>query len=168
MSDLGPSSGNYIRALTFISIQEALGCAHNIWGEQDMLDMKMIVRFEVDACVSTETSDDTKPSAKDAPVPAVDDLADALGSMNLFSAASTSSTYQHSPRGHTSPPRRAARGSLALGVLRQPAGLERALPATRTFADPSAASRCARARQVHGATRMASNRCWRRCRWCER
>jgi hypothetical protein len=55
-----------------------------------MLDMKMIVRFEVDACVSTETSDDTKPSAKDAPAPAVDDLADALGGMNLSSAASTS------------------------------------------------------------------------------
>jgi len=55
-----------------------------------MLDMKMIVRFEVDACLSTKTSDDTKPSVKDAPAPAVDDLADALGSMKLSSAASTS------------------------------------------------------------------------------
>jgi hypothetical protein len=86
-----------------------------------MLDMKMIVRFEVNMCLSTETSDDTKPSAKDAPMPAVDNLADTLRSMNLFSAASMSSTYQHSPCGHTSPPRCAAQGSLALGILCQPA-----------------------------------------------
>jgi len=53
--------------------------------------MKMIVRFEVDSCLPPDTTD-TKHSAKKAPVPAVDDLADALGSINLSSSAASEST----------------------------------------------------------------------------
>ena len=53
--------------------------------------MKVIVRFEVDSCLPTETTD-TKHSAKKEPVPAVDDLADALGSINLSSSAASEST----------------------------------------------------------------------------
>lgn len=45
-----------------------------------MVDMKMIVRFEVDACLPTE---ETKRSAKKVPALAVDDLADVLGSINI-------------------------------------------------------------------------------------
>jgi len=62
-----------------------------------MLDMKMIVRFEVDSCLPTDKSD-TKRSAKE-PVPAVDDLADALGSISLSSstAASESTSPSSSP-----------------------------------------------------------------------
>jgi hypothetical protein len=58
-----------------------------------MLDMKMIVRFEVDSCLPNDTMTDTKPSAKEEPaLPAVDDLADALGSINLSSSAASEST----------------------------------------------------------------------------
>jgi hypothetical protein len=54
-----------------------------------MLDMKLIVRFEVDACLPTEATD-SKLSAKKVPAPAVDDLADALGSINLSSSVAGS------------------------------------------------------------------------------
>ena len=56
--------------------------------------MKMIVRFEVDACLSTDTSEaktgtsDTKRSAKEATE--LDDLADAMGNMNIFTSTPTS------------------------------------------------------------------------------
>ena len=62
----------------------------------------MVVRFEVDACLSTETNtatttetgnSDTKRSATKSPELAVDDLADALGNMDLLA----------SPRVPTSP-----------------------------------------------------------------
>jgi hypothetical protein len=56
-----------------------------------MLDLKMIVRFEVDACLSTETTD-SKRSAKKAPALAVDDLADALGTINISSSAASSTS----------------------------------------------------------------------------
>lgn len=61
--------------------------------------MKMIVRFEVDSCLPIDKSD-TKRSAKEKPVPAVDDLADALGSISLSSsstAASESTSSSLSP-----------------------------------------------------------------------
>ncbi len=72
-------------------------------GKQDMLDMKMIVRFEVDACLATDTTtatttetgtSDTKCSAKEAHELAVDDIADALENMNILpsSRVSTSPT----------------------------------------------------------------------------
>jgi hypothetical protein len=59
-----------------------------------MLDIKLIVRFEVDACLPTDTStaktgSDTKRSAKKAPELALDDLVDALGDMNLTSPPTT-------------------------------------------------------------------------------
>ena len=58
--------------------------------------MKMIVRFEVDACLSTDTSEaktgtsDTKRSAKEATE--LDELADALGNMNILTSTPTSPT----------------------------------------------------------------------------
>src|SRR6266849_7270408 len=61
-----------------------------------MLDMKMMVRFEVDACLPTETSaakpakiatSDTRRSGKKSPELALDDLADALGNMNLLKSS---------------------------------------------------------------------------------
>jgi hypothetical protein len=67
-----------------------------------MLDMKMMVRFEVDACLPTETStatirksgsSDTKRSGRESPELAIDELADALGNMDPF----------RSPRVPTSP-----------------------------------------------------------------
>src|SRR5260221_7893034 len=63
-----------------------------------MLDLKMIVRFEVDSCLPTDKSD-TKPSAKEEPVTAVDDLADALGSISLSSSAASESTSPSSSPG---------------------------------------------------------------------
>jgi hypothetical protein len=62
-----------------------------------MLDLKMIVRFEVDACFSTETTD-SKCSSKEAPALAVDDLADTLGSISISSSdASPASSPSLSP-----------------------------------------------------------------------
>jgi hypothetical protein len=61
-----------------------------------MLDLKMIVRFEVDACLSTETTD-SNCSSKEAPALAVDDLADTLGSINISSDASSTSSPSSSP-----------------------------------------------------------------------
>jgi hypothetical protein len=61
-----------------------------------MLDMKMMVCFEVDACLPTETSaakivktatSDTRRSGKKSPELVLDDLADALGNMNLFTSS---------------------------------------------------------------------------------
>jgi len=57
----------------------------------DMLDMKMIVRFEVDACLATKTTD-TKCFSKKAPAPAVDDLTDVLASISLCSSSMFSSS----------------------------------------------------------------------------
>ena len=50
-----------------------------------MLDMKMVVHFEVDACLPTEAPDTM-------PTPAVENLADALGGMTLSPSASSSSS----------------------------------------------------------------------------
>jgi len=63
---------------------------YDSWGGQDMVDMKMVVHFEVDACLPTEAPDTTL-AAEMGPTPAVDNLADALGSITLSSAASSSS-----------------------------------------------------------------------------
>jgi hypothetical protein len=67
-----------------------------------MLDMKMMVRFEVDACLPTEPStatttktgtSDTKRTGRESPELAIDELADSLGNMDLL----------RSPRVPTSP-----------------------------------------------------------------
>jgi hypothetical protein len=68
-----------------------------------MLDMKMVVRFEVDACLSTDAgpakttstggaSDTNHLSKKTATSTSVDDLADALGSMDLKSRPAPANT----------------------------------------------------------------------------
>ena len=63
-----------------------------------MLNIKMIVRFEVDACLATDTSkakpgtSNTKRSAKEAPELAIDDLADALGNLNATSMPTSPTT----------------------------------------------------------------------------
>jgi hypothetical protein len=68
------------------------------WGEQDMLDIKLIVRFEVDTCLPTDANtaktgtSDKKPSVKKVPELALDDLVDALGDMNLTSSSTTTTT----------------------------------------------------------------------------
>ncbi|KAI0255088.1 hypothetical protein BJV78DRAFT_1120388 [Lactifluus subvellereus] len=69
----------------------------------DMLDLKMIVRFEVDACLPMDAGPATatktggtaneKHSTKKAAA-SVDDLTDALGSMNLLSSAPATTTQQ--------------------------------------------------------------------------
>ena len=67
----------------------------NAIGEQDMLDIKMIVRFEVDACLATDTktgTPDTRHSAKDAPELAIDELADTLGNLNVTSTPTSPTT----------------------------------------------------------------------------
>jgi hypothetical protein len=60
-----------------------------------MLDMKVVVRFEVDACLPTETNtatttktgtEDTKHSGRESPVLALDELADALENMGLHTS----------------------------------------------------------------------------------
>ena len=61
-----------------------------------MLDMKMIVRFEVDACLPSDTdavptkagTSTTKCAKEKEPVPALDELVDALKGMNFQTAAS--------------------------------------------------------------------------------
>ena len=65
--------------------------AYDSWGEQDMLDMKVVVHFEVDACLPTEDPG-TNRATETGLTPAVDSLADALGSITLSSAASLSSS----------------------------------------------------------------------------
>jgi len=65
--------------------------AYDSWGEQDMLDMKMVVHFEVDACLPTEDPG-TELATETGPTPAGDSLADALGGITLSSAASPSSS----------------------------------------------------------------------------
>ena len=55
-----------------------------------MLDMKMVVHFEVDACLPTDAFG-TELAAEVDPTSAVDNLADALGGISLSSDASSSS-----------------------------------------------------------------------------
>ncbi|KAH9990771.1 hypothetical protein BJV77DRAFT_575990 [Russula vinacea] len=63
-----------------------------------MLDIKLIVRFEVDTCLPTDANtaktgtSDKKPSVKKVPELALDDLVDALGDMNLTSSSTTTTT----------------------------------------------------------------------------
>ncbi|KAH9973930.1 hypothetical protein BJV74DRAFT_782643 [Russula compacta] len=72
-----PISGHY-RAITY-----------------DMLDIKMIVRFEVDACLPADAAptkagtSTTKCPEEKKPAPALDELADALESLNLQTDASS-------------------------------------------------------------------------------
>jgi hypothetical protein len=110
MYKLGSSSDYLIRALPLHVLQFRL--AHNffLWGgEQDMLDMKMMVRFEVDACLPTETSkattaktgtSDKKRDGRKSPELALDELADALGNLNLRTSSPSTTT---SPSASLSP-----------------------------------------------------------------
>ena len=99
-----PSSGHH-RAISYVRCPcvHAYRRAQCYWGEQDMLDIKLIVRFEVDACLPTDANtaktgtSDKKPSAKKAPELALDDLVDALGDMNLTSSSTTRTTSSSSP-----------------------------------------------------------------------
>jgi hypothetical protein len=62
-------------------------------GKQDMVDMKMVVRFEVDACLASEANSPAK-----APAPAVDDLANALGNLSLQTSALAQKTTSSSSK----------------------------------------------------------------------
>ncbi|KAI0251097.1 hypothetical protein BJV78DRAFT_1154696 [Lactifluus subvellereus] len=82
-----PRSGHH-RAITY----EILERTH-VLSWQDMLDMKMVVRFEVDACLPTDAgpatttkTPDEKRSTKETAA-SVDDLVGALGSMDLLGSA---------------------------------------------------------------------------------
>jgi hypothetical protein len=174
-----PSSGHH-RAISYVCFP----CIHThkraqcYWGKQDMLDITLIVRFEVDACLPTATDAGTektgkKPSVKKAPELGLDDLVDALGDVNLTSSptATTPTTTsfvvpiaspRHYPCGHTSTPRIASRGDLALKVFHRSAGLERALSPTRDLANTRTASRRARARHIYRDARMPG----RQRGWC--
>jgi hypothetical protein len=95
-----PASGHH-RAITyvrqeFVYISEVLECAYLLGQPQDMHGLKMIVRFEVDACSSADASTPTatrsqtpnpKRSEKKTPAGSVDELADALGGINLSTSA---------------------------------------------------------------------------------
>jgi hypothetical protein len=100
-----PISGHH-RAITYVrllaSTQGPLERAQFLmW--QDMLDLKMVVRFEVDACLTTDAGpakttksggiSDTKRSAQKT-AESVDDLAEALGSINLQSSSSAPETTE--------------------------------------------------------------------------
>ncbi|KAI0292391.1 hypothetical protein BC826DRAFT_439150 [Russula brevipes] len=65
----------------------------------DMVDMKMVVRFEVDACLASEANSPAK-----APAPAVDDLANALGNLSLQTSALAQKTTPPSPSPSPPPP----------------------------------------------------------------
>ena len=99
------------------------------WGEQDMVDMKIVVRFEVDACLPTETStatvtktrtSDTKRPGRKSPELTLDELADALGGMDLRtpSRAPTSPTTTSSSSSSPPPPPPSSSSSTALKILR--------------------------------------------------
>jgi hypothetical protein len=100
--------------------------AHNVfWGEQDMLDMKMMVRFEVDACLPTETStattkktgtSDTKRPGRKSPELALDELADALGNMDLRTSSRVPTSTTITSSSSSSPPPSSA--STALNIIR--------------------------------------------------
>ena len=68
-----------------------------------MLDIKLIVCFEVDTCLPTDTNtaktgtSDKRPSVKKVPELALDDLVDTLGDMNLTSSSTTMTTSLSSP-----------------------------------------------------------------------
>jgi len=89
-----PISDHY-RVITYVRCHphtdRKLERAYDSWGGQDMLDMKMVVHFEVDACLPTEDPG-TKLATETGPTPAGDSLADALGGITLSSAASPSSS----------------------------------------------------------------------------
>ncbi|KAH9960101.1 hypothetical protein BC827DRAFT_1297101 [Russula dissimulans] len=91
-----PASGHH-RAITYrrLNVLTFLG------PPQDMHGVKMIIRFEVDACSSTGASagtatksktPDAKRPEKKTPGQTVDDLANTLGGMNLSTSASASAS----------------------------------------------------------------------------
>ncbi|KAF8490623.1 hypothetical protein F5888DRAFT_1097862 [Russula emetica] len=98
----------------------------------DMLDMKLMVRFEVDACLPTETgtatttktgTSDTKRSGRKSPELAIDELADALENLDLLtpSRAPTSPTISSSTSSSptpSSPTPSSSSPSPALNIIR--------------------------------------------------
>ena len=83
------------RVITYVRCRShahrKLDRAHDPWGGQDLLGVKMVVHFEVDACLPTEAPG-TMLAAEMSPSPVVDNLADALRNITLSSAASSSSS----------------------------------------------------------------------------
>jgi hypothetical protein len=89
-----------------------------------MLDMKMMVRFEVDACLPTKTStatttktgtSDTKRPGRKSPELALDELADALENMDLRSSSRVPKSPTTSSSSSSSPP--SSSPSTALNII---------------------------------------------------
>lgn len=131
MPEFGPSSYNHIRTLPlhckFYDI-DLLTTAFLGGVKQDMLDMKMMVRFEVDACLPTETgtaqitksgSSDAKRSGRKSPELNIDEIAAAFGSMDLLGSPRVP-TSPASPTATSPPPSPPTPSSLspALNITR--------------------------------------------------
>ncbi|KAH9175674.1 hypothetical protein EDB89DRAFT_1903787 [Lactarius sanguifluus] len=92
-----PSGRTYGFGFEDATTRAAPGCppsGHHRAITYDMLGVKMVVRFEVDACLPTATSSVPKTTPA-----SVDDLADALGGMNIKhrTPATTKTTSSSSP-----------------------------------------------------------------------
>ena len=125
-----PPSGHH-RTITYVRY-DCMFCDFDvlttyILREQDMLDMKMVVRFEVDACLPAGTSTATstksgtstpKRSGRKSPELAIDEIADALENMNLLTSSPvpTPPTTTSSPSSPLSPTPSSA--SPALNIVR--------------------------------------------------
>jgi len=99
-----PTGRSYGFAFEAATSRAAPGCpisGHHRAITYDMLDLKMIVRFEVDACLPTETTDTKYKASASA---TVDDLADALGSIDISSSAASSPTMVNIIRAGTQVP----------------------------------------------------------------
>jgi len=106
-----PTGKSFGFAFEAATARAAPGCpssGHHRTITYDMVDIKMMVRFEVDACLPTETSvatttktgtSDTKRPGRKSPELALDELADALGNMDLRTSprVPTSPTTSSSP-----------------------------------------------------------------------
>ena len=100
-----PRSGHH-RAITYVrhhGISFFFGRSGSnvpFFSRQDMLDMKMVVRFEVDACLPTSASS----SVPKKTTASVDDLADALGGMAIkHRTPTTTKTASFSSSSSSSP-----------------------------------------------------------------
>lgn len=116
-----PTGKSYGFAFEAATSRAAPGCpssGHHRTITYDMLDMKMMVRFEVDSCLPTETSNatttktgtlDTKRSGRKSPELTLDEIADALNNLDLHSSSRvptspTTTSTSSSPTASSSSP----------------------------------------------------------------
>ncbi|KAI9450773.1 hypothetical protein BJY52DRAFT_1125724 [Lactarius psammicola] len=97
-----PTSRTYGFGFEDATTRAAPGCpssGHHRAITYDMLDMKMVVRFEVDACLPSAGSSVPKKTTA-----SIDDLADALGGMNIKHRTPTTTKTASSPSSSSSSP----------------------------------------------------------------